>query len=386
MNLRRRRPLSEAAAGAAERLKRCEGAIALLDRARPINLQAELQRLREGFRVGKRPTLALSYASPAQLTEARRSLAELPSSLDPNDTEERLLRERAEELDLEAQLAEHVGTPAFRQLAGLRFPIPPSHQELRRAALELLADHLGTAGPERHQGEPAAVSASASGVPSERLHQSDDPGDPDSLFSLISQLISAERLPVRVELDGGLVALAAVAEGVVRVRTGAKLTRSVGRRIALHEVGGHLAPRISGAVLGGVFAAAAARASDDEEGRATLLEERAQLLSGERKAELARRYLVATSVREGADFWQSVDVLLASGSETDPALELACRAHRGGGLGRELVYWSGYQRVKAALAARPEVETVLRAGRVSLAAAAELLSSSVELDDDRNVI
>jgi hypothetical protein len=296
------------------------------------------------------------------LSDVRDALRGLQAQLHPGDTESRLLRERAEELALEAELAEQVGQPRFRELAAERYPIPPEHAELRRAALELLASPLSDPLPER-------------------LHATDDERDADSLFCLISQIISAERLPVRVELDAGLVALAAVAEGVVRVRAGAKLTRSVGRRIALHEVGGHLAPRISGAQLGGVFAAAAARASDDEEGRATLLEDRAGLLSDARLAELARRYLVATSVREGADYWQSVDVLLASGSEPAAALELACRAHRGGGLGRELVYWSGYQRVRTAYAARPELEALQRAGRISLAAAADLLSSSVELDD-----
>ncbi|HEY6080379.1 MAG TPA: tyrosine/phenylalanine carboxypeptidase domain-containing protein [Polyangiaceae bacterium] len=366
MTLRRRHPLSEATASLAKQLQRCEAAIALLDRARPINLQAQLARLLAAFTVGTRPKLELEYDPPPRLAEVRQALDALPGVVDTGDTEQRLLLERAEELALEAQLAEHVGQPKFRELAAQRYPIPEQHAELRRAALERLATSQAVGPPER-------------------LHASDDERDPDSLFCLISQLISAERLPVRVELDAGLVALAAVAEGVVRVRAGAKMPRSVGRRIALHEVGGHLAPRISGATLGGLFAAAAARASDDEEGRATLLEERAGLLSEERREELARRYLVATSVREGADFWQSVDVLLASGAEPAPALELACRAHRGGGLGRELVYWSGYQRVKTALAARPELEALQRAGRISLAAAAELLTASVALEDHRNV-
>lgn len=362
MTLRRRHPLSEATAGVAKQLQRCEVAIALLDRARPTNLQAELARLLVGFKHGKRLRLELQHEPPARLTEVRQALGSLSGQLDASDVEARLLLERADELAVEAELAEHVGRPQFRELAARRYPIPERHVELRRAALELLASPLKEPQPER-------------------LHASDDERDADSLFCLISQLISAERLPVRVELDPGLVALAAVADGVVRVRAGARLTRSVGRRIALHEVGGHLSPRISGATLGGVFAAAAARASDDEEGRATLLEERAGLLSDERLAELARRYLVATSVREGADFWQSVDVLLASGSEPAAALELACRSHRGGGLGRELVYWSGYQRVRAAYALRPELEALQRAGRISLAAAAELLSAAIDLDD-----
>jgi hypothetical protein len=172
---------------------------------------------------------------------------------------------------------------------------------------------------------------------------------------------------------------------VVRVRAGVRLSASVGRRIALHEVEGHLLPRVSGGELGGVFLAGSARASEDEEGRAILLEERAGLFDGVRRAELGRRYLAATSVREGAEFSETVDLLLETGAELTAAVELGCRVHRGGGLGRELVYLAGYQRVAAALAERPELELWQRRGRVSLAAAA-LLAASIQLHDDRNVI
>jgi hypothetical protein len=173
-------------------------------------------------------------------------------------------------------------------------------------------------------------------------------------------------------VDPQLVALAAVAEGVVRVRGGARLSAAVSRRIALHEVEGHLLPRLHGQALGGVFSAGSAGATEDEEGRALLLEERAGLLDSARRRELAQRYLAAVSVRQGGAPWDTIELLLEYGSSDERAIELACRVERGGGLGRELVYLVGYARVRAALAAEPQLEALQGAGRVSLLAARRL--------------
>ena len=177
-----------------------------------------------------------------------------------------------------------------------------------------------------------------------------------------------------------------MADGVVRVRAGARLSASTARRIALHEVEGHVRPRVNGQLLGGVFVAGSARASEDEEGRAILLEERAGLLDAERRRELARRFLAAESLRGGAEFWDTVALLGQRGATLGSAIELTSRVHRGGGLGRELIYLVGYQRVAMALARRPDLERVLISGRVALGAAEALLEGSIDLDDDRNVV
>jgi hypothetical protein len=138
--------------------------------------------------------------------------------------------------------------------------------------------------------------------------------------------------------------------------------------------------------LGGVFAAGAARASEDEEGRAILLEEQAGLLDEARRKELGRRYLAAESLRHGAEFWDTVTLLGQRGATLDAAVELSTRVHRGGGLGRESIYLLGYQRVASALGHRPELLRVLATGRVTLEAAEALLLGSIELDDDGNVV
>jgi hypothetical protein len=368
VTLRRRRPLPQAVKAAAQQLKQVETAIALLERVRPTNLAAERARLLLAFRTGERPLAQLAHAPAVALADLRRALAAIAGALDASDPEQRLLAGRAQELDLEAALAEQVGCSGFRKQAARRFPLPHDDHALREHAARFIQSSVT---------EPSGEIA---------LHASDDQRDPHSLWSQIARLLSARKLPVRVQADGGLVPLAAVADEVVRVRAGARLSAAVGRRIALHEVEGHLLPRASGKQLGGVFLAGSAGASEDEEGRAILLEERAGLLDAARRAELGRRYLAAASVRDGAELWDTVELLGKTGAEAGACIELACRVHRGGGLGRELIYLAGYLRVAEALGCEPRLERLLAGGRVSLDAARELLTDSIELDDDGDVI
>ena len=370
MSVRRCQPLADDLAAVARRLKQLETTIALLDRVRPLNLTHELARLTRAGEAGQRPRPAFEPAPPADLGNLRRELLELAKTLGAEDVEQRLLAERALELELEASLAEHVGEPVFGELAQRRFPLPEPAAGVAKLAGQFLTAHSPADGPDD----------------SEPLHDSSDTRDPLSLWSELSRRLQAERFTVRVEVVVGLVSLAAVADGVVRVRAGARLTARTARRIALHEVEGHVRPRVAGQLLGGVFLAGSARASEDEEGRAILLEERAGLLGTERRHELARRYLAAESLRSGAEFWDTVTLLGQRGATLAAAIELTCRVHRGGGLGRELVYLVGYQRVATALGRRPALERVLVSGRVALDAAEALLKGSVELDDDRNVI
>jgi hypothetical protein len=206
------------------------------------------------------------------------------------------------------------------------------------------------------------------------------------LWSEVSRLISSERLALRIEVVAGLASVAAVADGVVRIRAGVRLKKSAARRVALHEIHGHVLPRVRGRTWGGILAAGSAGGSEDEEGRAILLEDRAGLLDAERHRDLGRRYLAAQCLRAGGDFWQTVELLGTLGAEAKEAVDLASRVHRGGGLGRELVYLDGYVRVRTRLEQEPSLERFLENGRVSLEAARLLRSDSFELDDHGDVI
>jgi hypothetical protein len=330
-------------------------------------LTSELARLGAAFGRGERPSPAFQYGPPAELGALRRALDEAARALEPGDAEEALLAGRARELELEAQLAEHVGTARFSERASARFPLPEDSESMRSLAEHFAAaSHLPWAGPVT-------------------LHRSDDARDPQSLWSQIASRVGRERWPVRIEVTVGLVSLAAVADGVVRVRPAALLSARAAARIALHEVEGHVRPRVAGAALGGVFSAGSARCSEDEEGRSIWLEEQGGLLDPERRQELARRYFAVESLRQGAELWDTVEVLGRRGATVTSALELAARVHRGGGLGRELVYLAGYARVARRFACTPALERVMRCGRLSLDAAA-LLGGSLQLDDDGDVI
>jgi hypothetical protein len=370
VSLRRCQPLAEPLARVAWRLKQIEIKVALLDRVRPLGFSAELARLTQAFQAGQRSNPTFEYAPRAELGDVRRELEQLARELGDDGVEARLLAERALELELEASLAEHVGQPGFTALAQRRFALPQEPSATRKLAEQLLT-------------APGPANVTEDG---QVLHDSDDARDPKSLWSEVARRLQAERWPVRIEVVPGLVSLAAVADGVVRIRAGARLAATVGRRIALHEVEGHVRPRILGQELGGVFFAGSARASEDEEGRAILLEERAGLLDVERRKELARRYLAAESLRQGAGFWDTVTLLGQRGATLAQAIELGCRVHRGGGLGREIIYLAGYQRVATALAVSPALEVVLENGRVSSSAARALLQGSIELHDDRDVV
>src|SRR6188768_1450133 len=124
VKVRRCRPLADDVAEVARRLKRIETSVALLDRVRPLNLTREQERLQRAFEQGERPAPAFEYAPRAVLGDVRRELSALAAGLDARDTEQALLARRAQELDLEASLAEQVGEPGFAQLARQRFPLP----------------------------------------------------------------------------------------------------------------------------------------------------------------------------------------------------------------------------------------------------------------------
>jgi hypothetical protein len=119
----------------------------------------------------------------------------------------------------------------------------------------------------------------------------------------------------------------------------------------------------------GIFCLGTAHGSDDQEGRALCIEQRAGMLLGPRRRELARRHLAGRSVESGASFVETVERLRRADAPLETALRIAARSHRAGGMARELVYLPAMLRVAAMLDRDPGIDRVLGSGQVSTNAA-----------------
>lgn len=346
---------------AASVLAQAENRIRLLDRVVPLNLSSELERLRRARRAELTLEPSFTYAPFAEARELRAGLDRLATELDSGDPQDALFSARAAELALEAALVEALGTPAFSNLARERFPGAAS------AELEALLAAFEGAVPD----EPESPRLAA------------DSSDPRSLVRVLERRLRESGAHARVELRPELGSVAAAGDGVIYVRPSARLSATEAERVALHELEGHVLPRQRARrEPNPIFSVGTRAASEDEEGRALLLEERAGLQGWERKQELLLRHRAAALVRAGASFSEVVTALADAGVDADRALDLALRAHRGGGLAREIVYLPALVRVKRALLREPELESWLERGRISLAAARTLsnLQGSVSIN------
>jgi hypothetical protein len=334
---------------------RAERTIALLDRCRAKNQAAEIERVRRAWRAGRRVDARFEYAPASQLAELRSALEATAKNCENTGPWGSLYAERAAELDREAAVVEAIGTSEFAARAAARFPI-----ETGLSGDESEARAEGWAAP---AAKPSRTTAA----------RSDDERDPHSLISAMRRVVGELRLPFRVVLVKALWCAAATGDGLILVRSGMRHAPRAVRRIVVHEIEGHALPRQRAVAEScGLFAVGSAGGSDDEEGRALLLERRAGCLDAARRAELARRHLAGLCVRRGSSWSETAELLIERGTPIDEAIEIASRAHRGGGLGRELVYLPALFRVAAALDDDPELEDWLQRGRLSVAAARRL--------------
>lgn len=335
-------------------LARAEQEVRLLDRVRPRNAARELERVKQSFRMGQPCSPKYAALAPAQLGPLRKILDQLASRLDGAGPWGALYAARARELELEAAVADALGTSELRARVAARFPVTND-----------LAGRQAMVWANAWLEEP--------GASDEPQFHSDDVRSPRSLLRQLQTDLRRRDLPVRLALEPGLQSRAAVGDGVILVRPGVLLSERAARRLVVHEVQGHVLPR-ENARRGdiGLLRVGTAGGSDEEEGRALLLERRAGLFDAERQFELALRHQAGLQVRAGATFVDVVELALGVAAPLDLALSLAERALRGGGLGRELVYLPCLSRVEQAFRVEPQLEGWFERGRVSLAAAREL--------------
>jgi hypothetical protein len=334
--------------------------VQVLAAATPENAAAERARLTDALRRGdvECPRWTYRGLGPGKrMAELRRALDVLWTTAEPRGhgaALEMLLAERAQELAVEAALCEAIGTPEVEKLARERFA--PADPEVAEEASRTCAKWL----EEEQETDAGATMAS------------DDP-DPGSLVSRLRAEVGRLRLPFSVVIQPALAPLAATGDRVILVASGRPTTARDVARTVLHEIEGHVLPRaraVGSPLL--LLRIGTARGVDDQEGRALLLEERADLMCGRRRRNLALRHRAFEAMVDGASFADVTRELTAAhGAEPAIAVVIAERVFRGGdgvhpGLGRERVYLESLVRVRAHLAENPDDEAVLASGQVGL--------------------
>jgi hypothetical protein len=334
-------------ASAERLLADAEQRIRLLDRVRPRNFGVERTRLSQKLSAGERAEPSFEYDAANDLHDLCLELEVAARGLTGAGPLGELYAARAEELLLEARLAESIGTPALRTLAEQRYPASPSEE------LDALL---------------AAFDAAKVDEPSQLIRAS-DASDPRSLLSVLRARVSALDVPVRIDVRPHLHSVAAAGEGFVALRADALLSARAAERIACHELYAHVLPRMAaGREAFGIYRVGTRGANEDEEGRALCIEERMGFLDGARKQELFSRHRLAVAVRQGADFEELVASVTERGLSPTDSLDFSLRALRGGGLSREVVYLPAYLRVARAFEAEPRSERFFERGRVAVAA------------------
>lgn len=336
------------------------GRFPLLSAVTPKNAAHEQARLFEAWSRGQElsPRWEAPELDRRMLISARRVLDEVLASLHREQGWLAVYRARFVELALDLTIIESAFTPALADAANARF----ADDDLDRREADALSARLRATATEDGEEETIAT---------------DDPLDPRSLVSRMRARLSELHLPVRVLVRERVGSLAAAGDGVVIVAANKRATARETERVVVHEVDGHVLPRERGRQgRFGIETLGSAGASEDEEGRALILEERHELLGGRRRRSLVARHLASRIVEAGGTY---VDVVRRAREllPLDEALSVASRVMRGGhvhrgdvvsGLARERVYLAARARVGRAVEADPGLLDRLGGRRLSLAA------------------
>ncbi|MEM1415799.1 MAG: tyrosine/phenylalanine carboxypeptidase domain-containing protein [Myxococcota bacterium] len=261
---------------------------------------------------------------------------------------------RLDELELELVLMESLGdTRQVRPIAARRFGTGDREVQLgaRRYRIADIADVL-----------LAEVDGSVEtpSVPA------DAPSGP-SLGGWVRTLARLAGLDVEVKVEPRLVANAAAGDRTVYVRD-ARFGEREARRLAVHEVLGHLVAAANGRSQPlALLAIGTAGAFADQEGLCLTLEELHGFLDGQRVRTLAGRVVATDAMHRGASFDDTVRLLHTDhGFAPADALALGERAYRGGGVARDAGYLYGWLRVRKAVNEGDASVDELRLGKVGL--------------------
>jgi len=192
--------------------------------------------------------------------------------------------------------------------------------------------------------------------------------DGPSVAALLRAAAHAAHLGVEVRIEPRLAASAAAGDRAIFLAPRRFGVREA-TRIAAHEVLGHLVAGANGRAQPiRLFELGTAGSFADQEGMALCLEEAAGVLDGSRLRTLAARVIATDRLHAGASFGDTaLELVREEGFSAHDATAIAERAHRGGGVARDVGYLYGWLRVRAAIANGTTTIDELRSGRIGLA-------------------
>ncbi|MEM8607107.1 MAG: tyrosine/phenylalanine carboxypeptidase domain-containing protein [Myxococcota bacterium] len=268
---------------------------------------------------------------------------------------------RLEELETELLLLESLGKPKrVRPMAARLFGTGSEavHDGSSDRVLDA-AHHILAAVEPDPDPEPKTVPAASD--------------DELCLRDLMLRHAKALGIHIAVRVDPRLIANAAVGERTVFIADRLFGAREA-RRLATHEVDGHLVSSFNGrAQRLGVLAVGTAGSYGDQEGIAIFLEELSGFLDGSRQRTLAGRLLATHAMHAGVAFGDAARVLVEEhGFTPSDAVTLCERSFRGGGVARDAVYLASWLRVRKAVIEGNVSLSELQLGKVSLRSVADL--------------
>lgn len=203
------------------------------------------------------------------------------------------------------------------------------------------------------------------GVQGESAHRA----DAVDLERRLRTLAHRAGLPLQVLRVASLPARAATSLNAICIRESARFAPMELQQIAVHELYGHWRSQLNARRGPPLLALGTAASLEDQEGWAIYCEEAWGCMNQARRQHIALRAWVESLWHQGASFMEAWSRLRDLGACNGPtAVDVLERVYRGGGLGREGIYLSGWLRVRHALRRQPrDAAWVLSRGRVALA-------------------
>jgi uncharacterized protein (TIGR02421 family) len=191
--------------------------------------------------------------------------------------------------------------------------------------------------------------------------------EPGSLSAALRSLAASVGIPITIRLEPRLAAIAASGDRTVFL-SGRAVSHRDAVRLAVHEVLGHLVAAANARAQPiAILDVGTAGSFADQEGLAVFLEEAAGLLDTPRMRTLAARVVATHAMHSGASFGETACTMHRDhGFSPEDAIAIAERAHRGGGLARDVGYLDGWLAVRDAVRYGDTSVDELRTGRVSL--------------------